>query len=137
MIKGYLEYISKETDSYSSKYDNFLHIGDFNSEPTGEATKSFCQILSFKNLSDKPVFYINPNNPSCVNLSIINEPRRFQNSCKFKTGLSEFHEIILAVLISSFAKQKPRVPNNRNYKFFDNTPFRYQVLNKPRNSIYK
>ena len=44
MIKGYLEYISKEIDSHSSKYDNFLLLGDFNSEPTEEAMKSFCQI---------------------------------------------------------------------------------------------
>ena len=42
MIKGYLEYISKEIDSHSSKYDNFLLLGDFNSESTEEAMKSFC-----------------------------------------------------------------------------------------------
>ena len=37
------------------------------------------------------------------------------------------------VLKSSFAKQKPRVLNYRNYKFFNNTLFRDQVLNKLRN----
>ena len=42
MIKGYLEYISKEIDSHSSRYDNFILLGDFNSEPTEEAMKSFC-----------------------------------------------------------------------------------------------
>ena len=50
MVKGYLEYISKEIDSHSSKYDNFLLLGDFNSEPTEEAMKSFCQICNFKKL---------------------------------------------------------------------------------------
>ena len=54
MIKGYLEYISKEIDSHSSKHDNFLLLGDFNSEPTEEAMKIFCQICNFKNLLDKP-----------------------------------------------------------------------------------
>ena len=39
MIKGYLEYISEEIDSHSSKYDNFFF---FNSEPIEEAMKSFC-----------------------------------------------------------------------------------------------
>ena len=34
----------------------------------------------------------------------------------------------------SFAKQKPRVLNYRNYKFFISTLFRGQVLNKMRNS---
>ena len=36
-------------------------------------------------------------------------------------------------LKSSFAKQKPRVLNYRNYKFFNNVLFRDQVLNKLRN----
>ena len=46
MIKGCLEYISKEIDSHSSKYDNFLLLDDFNSEPTEEAMKSLCQIYN-------------------------------------------------------------------------------------------
>ena len=40
----------------------------------------------------------------------------------------------LTVLKSSFAKQKPRILNYRNYKFFNNTLFRDQVLNKLTNS---
>ena len=39
-IKGYLECISKEIDSHSSKYDNFLLLGDFNSKTTEEAMKA-------------------------------------------------------------------------------------------------
>ena len=39
----------------------------------------------------------------------------------------------LTVLKSSFAKQRPRVLNYRNYKFFNSTLFRDQVLNKLRN----
>ena len=40
----------------------------------------------------------------------------------------------LAVPQSCLTKQKPRVLNYRNYKFFKNTTFRDQVLNKLRNS---
>ena len=50
MIKGYLKYISKETDLELSKYDIFLLIGDFNSEPNKKTMKNFCQIHTFKNL---------------------------------------------------------------------------------------
>lgn len=42
MIKGYSEYIIKEIDSHSLKYENFLLIDDFNSEFSEEAIKSFC-----------------------------------------------------------------------------------------------
>ena len=58
----------------------------------------------------------------------------FQNSCTFETGLSNFYKITLTVLKKSFAKQKPRILNYRNYKFFNNTLYRDQVLNKLRNS---
>ena len=50
MIKGYLEYFSKEIDSHSSKYDNFLLLGGFNSEPTEKAMKSFYQIQKLSSI---------------------------------------------------------------------------------------
>ena len=134
MIKGYLEYISKEIDSHSSKYDNFLLLGDFNSKPTDKAMKSFCQIYNFKNLLDKPTCLKNPTSLSCVDLITTNKPKSFQISCPFKTKVSDFHKVTLTVLKSSFVKQKPRVLIYRNCKFFNNTLSRYQVLNKLRNS---
>ena len=109
-------------------------MGDINTEPTEKAIKSSCQIHNFKNLLDKPKCYKNPSNPSCVDLNIRNKPRSFQNSLMFETVLSNFHKMALKVLKSSFAKQKPRVLNYRNYKFFNNTLFRDQVLNKLSNS---
>ena len=107
-IKGYLKCISKEIDSHSSKYDNFFLLGDFNSEPSEEAMKNFCQIYNFKNLLDKPTCYKNPTNPSCVDLILTNRTRSFQNSCTFETGLSDFHKMTLTLPKSSFAKV-PRV----------------------------
>ena len=68
--------------------------------------------------------------PSYVDLILTNKSRSFQNFCTFETGLSDFHKMTLTVLKSSFAKQKPRILNYRNYKFFNNTLFRDQVLNK-------
>ena len=91
-------------------------------------------MYNFKNLLEKPTCYKNPTNPSCVDLIITNKSRSFQNNCIFETGLSDFHKMTLTVLKSSFAKQKPRVLIYCNYKFFNNTLFRDQVLNKLRNS---
>ena len=113
MMKEYLEYISKEMDSHSSKYDNFLLLGDFNSEPTEKAMKSFCQIYNFKNLLDKPTCYKNPNNPSCVDLIITNKPEASK----------------------TLARSKPGSPTST--KFSNDTFFRDQVLNKLRNSNFQ
>ena len=79
----------------------------------------------------------NPTNPSCVDLILTNRPRSFQNSCTFETGLSDFHKMTLTVLKSSFAKQKPRILNQRDYRFFNNTLFRDQILNKLRDSNFQ
>ena len=96
--------------------------------------KSFCQICNFKNLLDKPTYYKNPTNPSCVDLTLTNRPRSFQNPCTLETGLSDFQKMTLTVLKSSFPKQKPRILNYCNYKFFNNTLFRDQVLHELINS---
>ena len=125
---------SKEIISHSSKYDNFLLLRDFNSEPTEEAMKSFCQIYNFENLIDKPTCYKKPTNSSCVDLILTNRPRSFQNSCTFETRLSDFHKMTLTVLKSPFAKQKPRILYYRDYSFFNNSLFRDQVLYKLRDS---
>ena len=101
-IKGYLECISKEIDSHSSKY-NFLLLGDFNSKPTEEAIKGFCQIYNFKNLLDKPTCYKNPN-PSCVDLILTNRPRSFQNCCTFETGLTDFLKSIKFIFCKTKTK---------------------------------
>ena len=98
--------------------------------------KSFCQIYSFKNLLDKPTYYKNSTNPSCVILILANSPRNFQSSCTFKTskpGSPTWRNDPNRTKII-FAKQKPRILNYRNYKFFNNTLLRDQVLNKLINS---
>ena len=92
--------------------------------------KSFCQIYFFKNILNKPTCHKNPTNSSCVDLILTNRPRSFQNLCTFETGLSDFHKMTLTVLKSPFAKQKPKILNYRDYKFFNNTLFRDQVLIK-------
>ena len=131
------EYISKETDSNTSKYDNFLLLGDFNLDPTAKATKTFCQVEKFKKLLEKSTCYKNHTNPSCAYLIIKNDPKSFKNSFTFETRLPNYHKKTVTVLKSSLAKQKPRVINYPNYKFFNNTLFRDQVLDKLRKSNFQ
>ena len=40
-IMDHLNEIGKHLDSYSSKYDNYMLLGDFNSEPTEHAMAEF------------------------------------------------------------------------------------------------
>ena len=48
LISNHLKEIGKYFDNYSSKYDNFILLGDRNSEPTESADRDFCQIYDLK-----------------------------------------------------------------------------------------
>ena len=72
-------------DNYSSKYDNFILLGDFNSEATESAVKDFCEIESCKNLIENTTCFKNLLKPSCIDL-IINIPKNFQSSVTVETG---------------------------------------------------
>ena len=76
-------------DNYSSKYDNFIILGDLNSEPTESAVRDFCQIYGCKNLIKDYTCFKNPEKPCCIDLMITNRPKCFQNSVALETGLSE------------------------------------------------
>ena len=61
LISNHLKEIGKNLDNYSSKYDNFILLGDLNSEPTESA--DFCQIYGCKNLIKDKTCFKNPENP--------------------------------------------------------------------------
>ena len=118
-------------DNYSSKYDNFILLGDFNSEPTESAVRDFCEIYSCKNLIKDNTCFKNPSKPSCIDLIITNRPKSFQNSVTVETGLSDFHKMTLTVMKVFYKKQKPNIATYRNYKHFSNEAFMFDVKNSP------
>ena len=125
--------ISKEIDSLSTKYDNVLLLGDFNSEPTEETKSTYCQMHSLKRLIHEPICYKNLSKPSCIDLIITNRPKSFQNSCTFETALSDSHKVALTVLKISF-KTKRKASNYCRYEFHNNKFFREQFLSKHNNN---
>ena len=98
--------MSKGLDWYSSNYDNFIIIGDFNSEPTEKFLDDFFNTYDLKNLIREATCYKNPDNPSCIDLMLTNHPRSFQHSRTVETGLSDFHKLTLTVLKMHVKKSK-------------------------------
>ena len=47
LIPNHLKEIGKNLDNYSSKYDNFILLGDLNWKPTESAVRDFCEISWF------------------------------------------------------------------------------------------
>ena len=92
-------------DNYSSKYDNFILLGDLNSDPTESAVRDICQIYGCQNLIKDNK---NPEKPSCIDLIITNRPKSFENSVTLETGLSDFHKMTLTVM-KVFYKKKSQL----------------------------
>ena len=85
---------------------------------------------SLKGLIKKPACLKGLENPTCIDLILTNQSKRFQNSNDFETGLSNFHKLAITVLKAYPQKQIPKVIKNKNCKKIDNNMFRNDLLNE-------
>ena len=123
-INNHLAALSKSLDIYSSEFDHFIVLGDFNIGVDNNEMKDFCLNYNLKSLICVPTCYKNPDNPSCIDLILTNSPGSFQSSCAIETGLSDFHKMTVTVIKASFQKLKPRVIIYRDYDSFCNEVYR-------------
>ena len=85
--------------------------------------RHFCESYNLKSLIKVPIYYKNPENPSCIDLILKNKPRNFQNSCVIETSLSDFHKMTVTALRMQCRKLKPRALSYRDYMKFPNETF--------------
>ena len=127
-IAGHLHCIGRGIDFYSSKYDNFVVLGDLNTEISNSFMEQFCASYNLKSLIKEPTCFKSVDNPSCIDLILTNHPKCFQNSGVYETGISDFHKLTFTVLKTYFQKAKPRIIKYRDYKHFDNNDFRDELI---------
>ena len=72
--------------------------------------------------------YQNPENPSCIDLILTNNPNSFQNSGVIETGLSDFHKMTVTVVKTTFEKLKPKIIHCKDYTKFSNDKFREYLI---------
>ena len=128
LIVAHLREIQVALDVLSSKYENIIIIGDFNSEPKESAMIDFCQPYKMENLINNFTCYKNPNKPTCIDLMLTNKPRFFKNSSLLKTRLSDFHKMTLTVMRAYFVKQTLKVVYYRDYKKFSSNLLRNDIF---------
>ena len=127
-IKNHLQEIGKGLEYYSSKYENFIVLGDFNEEMPNPHMSEFCALYNVTNLIKEPTCYKNVDKPTSIDHILTNHARCFQHSGIYETGLSDFQKLTFTVLKIFYAKQKPRIINYRDYKNFNNITFRMDLL---------
>ena len=74
LISNHLNILGKILDTQMKIYENFLIVGDFNSEMTESAMKNFCGTNHLHNLIKDPTCFKNPDKPSCIDLLLTNFP---------------------------------------------------------------
>ena len=74
---------------------------DFKVNTNDSCLSVFCGAFNLKSLIKTPAYYKNLEKPSCIDLILTNNPRSFQNTYMFKTGLSDFHRMTVTVMKTS------------------------------------
>ena len=90
--------------------------------------EQFCTSYNLKSLIKESKCFKSVDNPSCIDLILINHPKCFQNSGVYETGISDFHKLTFTVLKTYFQKAKSRIIKYRDYKYFDNNNFRDELI---------
>ena len=96
---------------YSSIYENYIVIGNFNVEVDDTTMSDFCNTFDLVSLIKEPTSDKNPEKPFYIDLILTNKPLSFQNSCIIETGLSDIHRMILTAPKMTFQKLRRRVIN--------------------------
>ena len=71
-ISNFMIQLGPCLDHYMSKYENFLLLGDFNSEMSESVMIDFCAIFNLINLIKEPTCFKNVENPSTIDLIFTN-----------------------------------------------------------------
>ena len=102
-------------------------IGDFNAEDSEPCLSQFLTENEAKNIVKNKTCFKSISNPSCIDLFITNHPNHFQNTLSIPTGLSDFHNLVVTVLKSTFQKAKPKELLYRDYKNFSQETFKSEL----------
>ena len=114
LIQNHTVNLSKNLDFYSSKYEIFLVIDDFNNEMTNSYLEELCSSYNLRYLIKQPTCFKNLENPTCIDHILTNHPKSFHSSSVFEAGLSDFHKLTLMVLKVFHAKHKPKIIQYRD-----------------------
>ena len=71
-IDKHLAHIGNGLDSLSSKYDDYILMGNFAAELSNNFVDNFCGSYSLKSLIKKPTRFENPDNPTRIDLILTN-----------------------------------------------------------------
>ena len=95
----FFKVVGNALDQYLKTYGKFLLLGDLNAEDTEPILSEFLEQYEAKNVMKNKTCFKNPNRPTCIDLFLTNSPHSFQNTVTISTRLSDFHKMIIRLLL--------------------------------------
>ena len=74
----------------------------------------FPKHLPFEKYCQTKTCFKIPDRPTCIDLTVTNPSRSFQDTCTVETGLSDFHKLVVTVVKLYFPKQKSDIQSYQN-----------------------
>ena len=118
----YFNNLDKSLDTYSN-YEKTLLVGDFNAQTTDQYLSSFLYQHELSSIVKESTCFKNASNPRCIEIFLTNRALSFQHTLTVSCGLSDFHKLVMAVLKTTFSKNKPREIVCRSYKYSNSQNF--------------
>ena len=129
-ISNHLIYLGEKLDIPMSEYDNFLIVGDFNSEWSESAMSNFCETYQLHVFVKCFTCFKNPEKLSCIDLILKNCSKSCINKQTAETELSDFHKLMPLVLKMHYERPSPKIVTYRHYKMFLMKAFSQNFLMK-------
>ena len=126
-IDSFINTLGLILDQNMQHLENFLLLGDFNSEMSEKSMSDFCDTYNLKNVVVGPTCFKNISNPSAIDLILTNKNRSFQGNINVETGLSDFHLMTICTMKCFFPKQSPVVIKYRSYRKFNQDVFNNEL----------
>ena len=104
----FFQTIGSALDFYSTFYDKYMLVGDFNTKVNDVVTKQFLEVYGLKCLVHKNTCFKSLNNPSCIDLFLTNCHNSFKHTTVLSSGLSDCHKLVLTVMKTMFPKAKTK-----------------------------
>ena len=104
-------------------------MGDFNTEISDQRVESFVYMHKLCNLVKEKTCFKNIQNPSYIDLLLINNVYAFQQTITACTGISDCHKLVLTVLKTTVPRSQPKEITYRDYKQFDSSKFKNELKN--------
>ena len=127
---SFINEIKLSLNFFSSSYENFLLLGDFNLFTENSNIKCLLNTFDLESLIKIPTCYKSLSSPTSIDLILTNKKNFFMKSTTFETGMSDFHKLTATILRKTISKGNAKKIFYRDYKAFNHNTFETRLQSK-------